>query len=280
MPEWYVQLPQRIDPIAFYIGTFGIRWYAVMWIIALCIVWGVTRWRIARGEVRILTPAHLIDALTWAFLGAVIGGRLGYALFYDAAYFVQHPLALISPVRDGVFVGITGMSFHGGVVGITVALWLWARRTGVPFLRLADAIAVAAPFGYAFGRIGNFLNHELWGRVTTVPWGMFFGAAPDGGTLLRHPSQLYEAVGEGVVIGALLWFTRHRIARYPGMSVGVFLIGYSVVRFCLEYVRAPDAHLGFVFAGMTMGQALSFILMGVGGILVYRAYRRCSGAFL
>ncbi len=268
----YAQLPQLIDPVVMTIGGFALRWYGLMWIVAFSIVWMMLLWRLRVGEARhvpMLTKDVVGDMMLFALIGGVVGGRIGYAVFYDWTYFSTHPFALVWPFANGTFVGISGMSFHGGAIGIAVALWFFARRIKASFLRVVDFVVPAIPLGYAFGRIGNFLNHELWGRVTTSPLGMYFAQAPDGGTYLRHPSQLYEAFLEGVLLFGVVWFLRKRFTIRQGFLTGLFLVGYSVARFIGEFFREPDAHLGFVVAGLSMGQVLSVIMaMGGSGIMV------------
>jgi len=269
---WYHNLPQMIDPVAVQLGNFAVRWYGLMWLAGFFVVWALLVWRVRRGEVqRVLAGMRredVSDVVIAAFFGAVLGGRIGYVLFYNFAYFAAHPLAVISPVVDGRFVGISGMSFHGGVVGAALALWVFARRRKWSLLALTDFALPAVPLGYLFGRIGNFLNGELWGRVTDSVLGMYFAAAPDGGALLRYPSQLLEAFCEGSVLFAVLWPLRMRLARWRGMMTGLFLCGYSIARFVVEFVRAPDVQLGFVAVGLTMGQLLSLGMMGVGVVLL------------
>ncbi len=273
----YEQLPQLINPVIVTIGGFALRWYGLMWIVAFGVVWMLLVWRLRAGEVHhlpMLTRDAVGDMMLFALIGGVVGGRIGYALFYGSGYFLQNPLALVWPFADGTFVGISGMSFHGGVIGVAVALWLFACKRNIAFLALMDVVVPAVPLGYAFGRIGNFLNHELWGRVTTSPLGMYFVQAPDGGTLLRHPSQLYEAFLEGLVLFCLLWFLRNRFTARQGFLTGVFLLGYSVARFSGEFFRAPDAHLGFVLVGLSMGQVLSVAMAIVGGIILGIALKK------
>jgi phosphatidylglycerol:prolipoprotein diacylglycerol transferase len=194
----------------------------------------------------------------------VLGGRLGYALFYNFAYYLKHPIEIF-------FIWTGGMSFHGGLIGVMVAMWLFGRRTRRPFFAVADFVAPLVPVGLGAGRIGNFINQELWGRVTDAPWGMVFKT---GGPLPRHPSQLYEFALEGVVLFAILWWYSRRPRPTAAVSA-LFLICYGLFRFLVELVREPDAHLGYIaFGWLTMGQILSLPMLMLGGGLLAYAYRR------
>lgn len=261
--NWWADLPIMIDPYIATVGPVKLHWYGFMYVVAFAVGYLLIARRITRGEID-LTLGALQDFMTWAVLGVVIGGRLGYALFYAPLHFLTHPLQLIFPFSGGQFVGIAGMSFHGGLVGIAMATLLFARRRGISFWQLADAAVPAGALAFMFGRIGNFLNGELWGRETTVPWAMRF---PRSGDLhLRHPSQLYEAFGEGLLLFAILWPLRNH-PKLRGHFLGLYIIGYAVVRFMIEFVREPDRHLGTVLGPLTMGQTLSLLTL-IGGILV------------
>ena len=254
-----------IDPIAIEIGPIVIRWYALAYIAGLLLGWRCCVLLVRRAP-RFMTTEKLDDLLLYATLGVILGGRLGYVLFYKPAFFVAHPLEI-------VMVWHGGMSFHGGFLGVVVAAFIFARRHGVPALLLADLLAVAAPVGLFFGRIANFINGELFGRVSDVPWAMVF---PHGGPLPRHPSQLYEAGLEGlvlfVIVASAAFATR---ARYrPGLIFGLFLIGYGCARSAVELFREPDAHLGFILGPITMGQVLSAPMILAGLIALIIALRR------
>jgi phosphatidylglycerol:prolipoprotein diacylglycerol transferase len=213
------------------------------------------------------------DLLTVMILGVIVGGRLGYVLFYNPRYYLANPLEIVLPFRfDGglQFTGIAGMSFHGGLIGVLAATWIYVVRHGLDYREVADLFAPAVPLGYAFGRLGNFINGELYGRVTTAPIGMYFPLAP--GPALRHPSQLYEAFFEGLVLFAVLWALRRR-SLPRGAMLALFLVGYGGVRFVLEYFRQPDAHLGFVWKHFSMGQLLCLAMAGA-GLGLYAFYRR------
>ena len=254
-----------IDPIAIEIGPIVIRWYALAYIAGLMLGWRACVVLTRRAPI-FTTTEKLDDLLLYATLGVILGGRLGYVLFYKPAFFAANPLEV-------VMVWHGGMSFHGGFLGVVVAAFVFARRQGIPPLLLADLLAVAAPIGLFFGRIANFINGELFGRVANVPWAMVF---PHGGPLPRHPSQLYEAGLEGlalfVVVAVAALATR---ARYrPGLILGLFLIGYGCARSAVELFREPDAHLGFILGPITMGQILSTPMILIGLLVLIAALRR------
>jgi len=223
------------------------------------------------------TPEHIDAVLTWLVLGVLIGGRTGYVFFYGWDYFSHHPLEIILPIsfQGGFhFTGISGMSFHGGLIGITVAGALFARTNKLRPSRLIELIVPTVPMGYMFGRLGNFLNGELWGRPTDVPWGMHFPHDPKGDAFLgkvgplRHPSQLYEAFGEGLLLGIILWVLRNR-APFRGRMLSSYLMGYGMIRFLIEFTREPDAQLGFLWGTgwLTMGQVLCLSMLAAGAAL-------------
>lgn len=252
----------EIDPVAIAIGPLSIRWYALAYIFGLLAGW----WYIGqflRQPPHIMTRPQLSDFFTWAIIGVIVGGRVGYVIFYKAPYYLENPLEIF-------YVWQGGMSFHGGLIGVVVAIVWFARRKKIPVLALGDLVACAAPIGLFFGRLANFINGELYGRVTEVSWGMVF---PGGGELPRHPSQLYEAALEGVVLFLVLFvlvrFTRARTR--PGLLMGIFLIGYGSARIFVEFFREPDIQIGFLAAGTTMGQWLSVPLLLAGIYSIYYA---------
>jgi len=255
-----------IDPEILRIGPFALRWYALAYIAGIVIGWRLAL-RAADAPPRLVTRAQVDDFVSWATLGIILGGRLGYVLFYLAL------LALLTilefPVQDQL-IGV-GEPDGGGVIGATL---LFARRRGVPLLALGDVVALAAPIGLFFGRIANFVNAELYGRASDVAWAIVFPTDPL--RLPRHPSQLYEAFLEGAVLfavlAALAWATRAR--QRPGIVGGAFLVGYGAARILCEFFREPDAHLGFLYAGATMGQLLSLPMIAFGAALILRARRR------
>ncbi|MCG8376329.1 MAG: prolipoprotein diacylglyceryl transferase [Chlorobiales bacterium] len=267
---WWQTLPSRMDPVIITVGSFPVRWYGMMYIIAFAVVYLVTRYRI-KTEKLPYSPTFTGDVLTWAIVGVLLGGRLGYLLFYSFPEFIANPLGSIIPFSFSggscSFSGIAGMSYHGGAIGVFLAVWLFTRNQNKPFLQTIDLFIVSVPLGYMFGRLGNFINGELYGRVTDAAIGMYFPMAP--GDSLRHPSQLYEAFFEGIFLFVILWALRKR-APYPGFLSGLYLIGYGVVRFFIEFYREPDAHLGFIFMQLSMGQllCLAMIAGGIGVIAV------------
>lgn len=254
----------EIDPVALDLGRIKIHWYGLMYLIGFACAWfiGMHRGRQPWSPVK---SNQVEDLVFYAALGVVIGGRIGYVFFYNFGQFLDDPLWLFR-VWEG------GMSFHGGAIGVLVAMALFARRLGQSFLRVMDFVVVLAPAGLLCGRIGNFIGQELWGRETTSPLGMIFPKDPDA--LIRHPSQLYEAVLEGLVLFVVLfWFSRR---QRPAGSVGaLFLMGYGVFRFGVEFFREPDAHIQFdLFGWMTRGQILTTPMMIVGLIFFIGAYMR------
>jgi phosphatidylglycerol:prolipoprotein diacylglycerol transferase len=211
--------------------------------------------------------------MTYMILGLIIGARLGYVLFYHLSYYLRHPLEIILPFSysNGFqFTGISGMSYHGGLIGAIIATGFYVHKSKIDFWNLADLFLPAIPLGYTFGRLGNFINGELFGRVTSAPIGMYFPLAPD--KQLRHPSQLYEAFFEGIFLFLVLWSVR-KIKMPRGAMLALYLIGYGIVRFFIEYFREPDAHLGFVILFFSMGQILC-ALMVASGIILFLYLRR------
>lgn len=260
LTQWWQHLPENINPILFAIGPIQIRYYGIMYLMSFLVVYGVLLHRIKKEKFG-YTQQQCEDYIVWAVLGALIGGRLGYIFFYDFAYFLQHPLEVFWPFRkaDGIsIVGISGLSYHGGVIGVLIATIWYCKKMQFQFWSFVDFIMPAAPLGYTCGRIGNFLNGELWGRVTQVPWGMYFPWAPTYD--LRHPSQLYEAFFEGIVLFFVIWMIRNR-ENFKGYLFFVYLFGYGIARFVIEFFRQPDEHLGFVALNLSMGQILSIFMI-------------------
>jgi phosphatidylglycerol:prolipoprotein diacylglycerol transferase len=269
MPLFAVPFPV-IDPVLIEIGPLPIRWYALAYIAGLILGWWLMRRlsaqeRLWDGRVR-PSIESLDDLLVYAALGVVIGGRVGYVLFYNLDYFLAHP-ASIPAVWEG------GMSFHGGLVGATLGIWLFARREQVPMLTVADLCAAVVPLGIFFGRLANFIKPELWGRVSDVDWAMVF-PDPAAGPFPRHPSQLYEAATEGVLLFVvLMWAVRMGALKRPGLVTGLFGLGYGLSRIFCEFYREPDPQLGFLFGGATMGMLLSLPLVLAGLVFIARAWR-------
>ena len=260
-----VLLFPQFDPVLVHLGPLAIRWYALAYITSLVLGWRIVR-RLVRLDPVVATPEQVDDFLTWATIGVVLGGRLGYVLFYQPSFYLTHPLEALA-VWQG------GMSFHGGALGVIVALALFTRRYGLSLRGFADRVCVVVPIGLGLGRIANFINGELWGRPAPLdlPWAMVF---PQAGPEPRHPSQLYEAGLEGLLlltVMALLCRSPAIRARFGTLS-GAFLVGYGTARIIGEHFRQPDAFLGFLYAGATMGQLLSLpmILVGLALILMAR----------
>ena len=250
-----------IDPVLFEVGPIVVRWYSLAYIAGLIAGWRYLR-VLVRGRPDVMKELDADDFLVWATIGVVLGGRLGYVVFYKFGFYMDNPLAILQVWRGG-------MSFHGGLLGVAAAGYLFARRRAIPFLSSADAVACVAPIGLFLGRLANFINGELFGRPSDVPWAMVF---PGAGPAPRHPSQLYEATLEGVVLFAvlnILWHAEAVRAR-PGFLFGVLLAGYALARAAVELFRQPDAHIGFLAAGTTMGQWLSVPMLGLGLYLMLR----------
>ena len=253
----------NFDPVAISIGPLAIRWYGLMYLAGFAAGWWLGTRRISQGAAPI-NRAQFDDILFLAVLGVILGGRLGYVLFYKPGHYAAHP-AEIFAVWQG------GMSFHGGLIGVMTAMAFAAWRQRIDYLRLMDFVAPLVPLGLAAGRLGNFINGELWGRVTDVPWGMVFRGAGDAP---RHPSQLYEFALEGVALFILLWWYSST-PRKRGEVSALFLIGYGSFRFIAEFGREPDAFLGFLALGMTMGQWLC-VPMIAGGVALFAWARRST----
>lgn len=254
------------NPIALDLGVIQIHWYALAYLSGFLGGWAYLRSLIKSGKA-LLTLEQLDDFLSWAIAGVLLGGRLGYVLFYNFDQYAAHPLHVF-------YLWEGGMSFHGGFVGIMAAILLFARKHQISPFHLGDLIAAAGPIGLLFGRITNFINGELYGRVTDVSWGVIFPRANDN--LPRHPSQLYEAGLEGLLLFTLLWvlLTYTPALKKKGCIAGVFIIGYALSRILVEFVREPDAQLGFLYAGATMGQLLSLPMIAFGLWLIYRSFRQ------
>jgi phosphatidylglycerol:prolipoprotein diacylglycerol transferase len=268
MPPAALPFPD-IDPILIEIGPFAIRWYALAYIAGILFVWWFAR-RIAANDAlwdmrSPIRPVDIDDVIVWCAIGIVLGGRLGYVLFYQPAYFLAHPAEILVLWRGG-------MSFHGGFLGTVLALILFARRRGIPALSMLDIASIAVPVGLVLGRLANFVNGELWGRVTDVPWAFVF---PMAGPEPRHPSQLYQAGLEGVLLFIVLWIAvRAGALKRPGLVGGLFVAGYGVARIAGELFREPDAHIGFLAGGLTMGMFLSIPMVVIGGIAIVHAMRK------
>ncbi|MFC7703205.1 prolipoprotein diacylglyceryl transferase [Plastorhodobacter daqingensis] len=292
----FPDLSPELFTIRFGNFEFALRWYALAYIAGLLFGWRLVVALMKRpalwpGQVAPMQPAQVEQLLTWVILGVILGGRLGFVLFYQPGYYISYPSQILR-IWEG------GMAFHGGFLGVVVATILFCRRNGIPMLQTADAMAVATPIGLMLGRLANFVNAELWGRPTTQPWGVIFpGEAAQScpwdwvGPCARHPSQLYQAMGEGLFLFLLLAFLVWRLGwlRQPGRVLGAFLAGYGLARFVVEFFRQPDAQfvapgnpLGHALqlgeAGLTMGQLLSLPMIAFGIALILLARRPASAA--
>lgn len=253
----------NIDPVIIQLGPLAVRWYALAYVAGILLGW----WYLIRLNKKdeVLNKKALDDIIVWATLGIILGGRLGYVLFYNAEYYFTYPLEILK-VWSG------GMSFHGGLVGLLAAIYLLCCKEKLSFLRVMDLVACVAPIGLFFGRVANFINGELYGRVTDVAWGVVF---PGGGELPRHPSQLYEALLEGlalfIIMVLLIAFTK--IRKRPGALGGVFLMGYALSRSVVEFFREPDEQIGFLFHDFTMGQLLSAPMFLIGLVMIIWSIR-------
>jgi phosphatidylglycerol:prolipoprotein diacylglycerol transferase len=247
----------NINPEIIKIGPLSIRWYGLMYIIGFICSFLIVKSEIKRKGIRI-EKDFLENLYFYLILGLLIGARLGYVIFYNLSYYIENPLHIFA-IWQG------GMSFHGGLIGVVISAWLFTRAKNFDFFTLTDMLVLTAPIGIGLGRIGNFINGELYGRVTDVPWAITF---PEGGPLPRHPSQLYEAALEGLVLFAILWFFRDKFSR-SGILSSLFLILYGIFRFFIEFFREPDPQIGYVLGIFTMGQILCLIMIFSGSLLLH-----------
>jgi len=265
---WLNELYQHLDPIAFAFGPFAVRWYGLAYLAGFVIA-AVIMWRTQNRWGLDLTVDDTISIMTGIACGVILGGRLGYVLFYGKGYYLQHPLSILA-LNEG------GMSFHGGLVGAVIGASIVGRQLGISFATICDLGCCGAPVGLFLGRCANFVNGELWGKETTLPWGVMF-ANTGGGEVYRHPSQLYEALLEGLVMLLVMWVLSRRVPARPQLTfLGTFLFLYGCFRFMIEFVRLPDAQMGYLFGTnwLTMGQCLSAPLVLIGlGLLLYAGRR-------
>ncbi len=255
----------EIDPVALQIGPIAIHWYGLMYLTGFALVWFLGRWRISRGQSN-LGLRDLEDIIFYSVLGVVAGGRLGYVLFYKPADYLANPIEIF-------YLWQGGMSFHGGLIGVIVVLLIFARQRQKSLLEIGDFVAPLIPLGLAAGRLGNFINGELWGRPTDLPWAMVFPQAGDG--IARHPSQLYQMGLEGFALFLLVWWFARK-PRPVGQVSAIFLMGYGAFRFLAEFTREPDAYLGLLTAGLSMGQLLSLPMMLAGALIFWWSTRRSN----
>jgi phosphatidylglycerol---prolipoprotein diacylglyceryl transferase len=253
-----------IDPVAIDLGVLQIRWYGISYICGILLAWWFLKYRALKKPELGWTTVQVSDLIYYGTLGVVIGGRLGSVVFYNLPYYAANPLDVLK-VWQG------GMSFHGGLLGVAAALWLYSRSIQQSFFATTDFLIPVVPIGLFFGRIANFINAELWGAPTTLPWGVVF---PNAGGIARHPSQLYEALLEGLLLFIIMWFYSSR--QRPRMAVsGLFLAGYGVFRSAIEFVREPDRNIGYLLSDwLTMGQLLSFPMIAVGLVMLFLSYHK------
>lgn len=262
-------LAPHIDPVALQLGPIAIHWYGLMYVLAFMSAWKLVQIQLKEQNLwgTVVQPENFENLFTWLILGVILGGRIWYVLFYNPSFYLENPIKVF-------YVWNGGMSFHGGFLGTVIAGYWYCKRSHLPYLTLLDRFAVVAPLGLAFGRMGNFINGELWGRVVTdpdsVPWAMIF---PGAGFLPRHPSQLYELALEGLLLFAILWLTRKKDWR-PGTRISIFLLGYAAARIFCENFREPDAQLGFIFANITMGMLQSSAMVVAGVTILIWTHRR------
>ena len=288
--KFYQHIPEQINPEIIHIGFFSVGWYSVMYLVAFFVVFRLLERRLQldeggssfentfekKGKDKLeKQKGFILDFMYVCFLGVVIGGRLGYVLFYNLPFYLAHPLAIISPfdAATGELIGIYGMSYHGGLIGALLAVLFFVRFRKLNFWALSDFVVPAIPAGYLFGRIGNFLNGELYGRATDIWIGMYFPSDALG--VLRHPSQLYEAFLEGFLLFWLFWRIRNKKV-VQGKLLGLYLIGYAVARFIGEFFREPDEQVGLFMSYFTLGQLFSLAMLIGGLVLVFCERRKCA----
>ena len=259
-------LPYHINPNIVEIGSFQIRYYSLMYIVAFLLTYILVSYRVKSENYNYKTEI-IQDFFIWAIVGLIFGARLGFVFFYNFGYYMRNPLEILLPFEfaHGMrYVGISGMSYHGGALGVLVASLIFFRKHNIPFWSFADLVCPAVPLGYTFGRIGNFINGELYGRVTGMPWGMYFPL--DLTHQLRHPSQLYEAFFEGIFLFLILWSIRKK-KPFDGFLLSTYLTGYGFVRFVIEYFREPDPNHGLIWGVLSMGQILCLLMMLTGACI-------------
>ncbi len=272
MLELWQNLPLHLNPVIFTIGNFSFRWYSLGYILALTTIYLFLRQQFKKGaNPKNLTLDKLENILLFAFLGALLGGRIGYTIFYDWSNFIIHPWQTLLPFTDdGSFSGFYGMSFHGGLIGALLVGWLVVSKYKLNFYEILNFIISAFPLGYFWGRLGNFMNGELYGRVTEDKIGMYFNQSDKRLGALRHPSQLYEALGEGLLLFFILQYCTHK-KTCQNKLFPLFLIFYGLIRFLVEFFRQPDSQLGFIaFGWMTMGQVLCGLMVVIGSFIFWK----------
>jgi len=268
-------LPEHIRPYIFQVGQFQVRYYGLMYIAAFTVFYLLSVYRL-KHENFSYSKSDVENYFTWAILGLLVGARMGYVFFYNFSYYISNPLEIILPFSfsDGFhFTGLAGMSYHGGLIGVLFSSIIFCRKYKINFWQFGDFLIPSIPLGYTFGRIGNFINGELYGRITTAPWGMYFPLDVSG--KLRHPSQLYEALFEGVLLFIIFWSIRKK-RLFDGIFLSLYFIAYGSVRFFIEFVRDPDPQVGLFLGFVTMGQILCLLMMLTGAGIFFWRKRRSS----
>jgi len=272
--SFWQHIPEHIKPYIIQIGQFQVRYYGLMYIIAFSVVYFLSFHRM-KTEAYDYPKIAVENYFVWAILGLMLGARLGYVIFYNLDYYMSYPLEIFLPFSFSGgfhFTGLAGMSYHGGLIGVVASTALFCNKYKIEFWRFADFLVPSIPLGYAFGRIGNFINGELYGRATTAPWGMYFPLDMSG--QLRHPSQLYEALFEGVLLFIILWSIRRKRV-FDGFFFSLYIIGYGTVRFFIELMREPDPQIGYLLGIITLGQILCLCMIFTGiGIYYFRKKRQ------
>ena len=273
--EYWNHIYEHFNPVALDLGFISVHWYGIMYILALLTALWFAKWIVKRDNMPI-SEAMLDNYFIWIEIGIILGARIWYILFYDpnTSYYLSHPWQIFNPFQNGEFVGIRGMSYHGAVVGAAIASYLFSRKHPGVIYKILDVVALAVPVGFVFGRIGNFLNQELVGRVTDVPWGIYVQAPISHQFFLRHPSQLYEGFLEGIVIAILIYLYRnHR--KFDGALVGIYGVMYGTARFIVEFWREADVQLGYYDGWITMGQIQSLVMI-ILSIAIYLFFKKHS----
>jgi len=268
-------LPEHIRPYIFQVGQFQVRYYGLMYIVAFTVFYLLSVYRL-KHENFSYSKSDVENYFTWAILGLLVGARMGYVFFYNFSYYISNPLEIILPFSfsDGFhFIGLAGMSYHGGLIGVLFSSIIFCRKYKINFWQFGDFLIPSIPLGYTFGRIGNFINGELYGRITTAPWGMYFPLDVSG--KLRHPSQLYEALFEGVLLFIIFWSIRKK-RLFAGIFLSLYFIAYGSVRFFIEFVRDPDPQVGLFLGFVTMGQILCLLMILTGAGIFFWRKRRSS----
>ncbi|MBI5665314.1 MAG: prolipoprotein diacylglyceryl transferase [Nitrospirae bacterium] len=272
--DFWQHIPENIKPYIFQIGQFQLRYYGLMYIVAFSVLYFLSFYRM-KTEGYDYPKTAVENYFVWAILGLMIGARLGYVIFYNLNYYISYPLEIFLPFSFSGgfhFTGLAGMSYHGGLIGAITSTVFFCRKYKIELWKFGDFLVPSIPLGYTFGRIGNFINGELYGRTTTVPWGMYFPLDTSG--QLRHPSQLYEAFLEGILLFIILWSIRKKKA-FDGFFFSLYIIGYGTVRFFIEMLREPDPQIGYVFGIITLGQILCLCMIFAGiGLYFFRRYRQ------